>query len=55
MAFAAKRDYGNCARCRTMLKSGQAIERCKVSKSRNIFGFKHAYSKDCPENKAVGA
>ena len=45
--FSSKRDYGNCLRCKTMLKAGQSIEKCKVSKSRNIFAYKHANSKDC--------
>lgn len=50
MAFTTKRDFGNCARCHAMLKAGQAIERCKVTaaRGRNIYGYKHAYAKDCP-------
>lgn len=40
-----------CTRCKAPFHVGQAIERCLLTnaeyRGRNVFGFKHAYAKDC--------
>lgn len=38
-----------CTKCKAPFHVGQAIERCLLTDypGRNVYGFKHAYAKDC--------